>query len=152
MRDTLRALMDFARHSPLEEDRDSELRETGKFPDDKKIDRISGALLRIGVILSAILVVAGAILYMADFETAVPHYGIFRGEPSHLTSIGSIFRHALSLQPLSVIQFGLVILIITPVTRVAFAVLAFAVQRDFLYVAVSLFVLGVLVYSLAAGV
>ena len=48
------------------------------------------------------------------------------------------------------IQFGLLLSIATPVARVAFSVVAFALQRDWLYIVVTLIVLAVLTYSLAA--
>ena len=47
-----------------------------------------------------------------------------------------------------IIQFGLVLLIATPVARVAFSVAAFALQRDNTYVAITLIVLAVLLFSL----
>ena len=46
------------------------------------------------------------------------------------------------------IQLGLLILIATPVARVAFSAFGFAVERDYLYVGITLFVLAVLLYSL----
>jgi uncharacterized membrane protein len=49
------------------------------------------------------------------------------------------------------IQLGLLLLIATPVARVAFSVAVFAMQRDRLYVVVALIVLAVLMYSLTGG-
>jgi uncharacterized membrane protein len=49
------------------------------------------------------------------------------------------------------IQLGLLLLIATPVARVAFSAAAFAMQRDRLYVVVALIVLAVLMYSLMGG-
>ena len=46
------------------------------------------------------------------------------------------------------IQFGLLLLIAVPVARVAFSVVAFALQRDRTYVVVTLIVLAVLLYGL----
>jgi uncharacterized membrane protein len=48
-------------------------------------------------------------------------------------------------------QLGLLLLIATPVARVAFSVFAFALQRDRLYVVVTLAVLGVLAFSMTGG-
>jgi uncharacterized membrane protein len=45
-------------------------------------------------------------------------------------------------------QLGLLLLMATPVARVAFAAFAFARQHDRVYLTVSLIVLVVLVYSL----
>ena len=49
------------------------------------------------------------------------------------------------------IQFGLLLLIATPVARVVLCVIGFARQRDRLYVVVSSVVLLVLIYSLSKG-
>jgi uncharacterized membrane protein len=46
---------------------------------------------------------------------------------------------------------GVLLLILTPVTRVAAAVVAFLVTRDWAYTAISLLVLGVLLLSFALG-
>ncbi len=47
------------------------------------------------------------------------------------------------------IQFGLLILIMTPIARVAFSLVAFAFERDKTYVVLTAIVLGILIYSLA---
>ena len=51
----------------------------------------------------------------------------------------------------SIIQFGLLLLIATPVARVAFSMVAFALEKDKLYVAIAAIVLAVLLFSLAGG-
>jgi uncharacterized membrane protein len=50
-----------------------------------------------------------------------------------------------------VIQLGFLLLIATPVARVAFSVLAFVRERDWLYAAITAAVLALLVHSLAGG-
>jgi uncharacterized membrane protein len=60
-------------------------------------------------------------------------------------------REALALSGRGIIQLGLLLLIATPVARVAFSVAAFAVQRDRLYVVVTLIVLAILLSSLTIG-
>jgi uncharacterized membrane protein len=49
--------------------------------------------------------------------------------------------------PATIIQLGVLLLIATPVARVGFALVAFAIERDKLYIAVSLTVLAVLLFS-----
>ena len=58
-------------------------------------------------------------------------------------------RGALAFEPAALIALGLVVLILTPVARVVFALLAFAEQRDRLYVIFSLIVLSVLFIGLS---
>jgi uncharacterized membrane protein len=115
---------------------------------DQQVDEIIGALLRYGVILSAAVVALGGVWYLIQYGTTVPHYRVFLGEPKELRSIGAIVAGVAGFQCRGIIQFGLVLLIATPVARVAFSVVAFALQRDNTYVAITLMVLAVLLFSL----
>jgi uncharacterized membrane protein len=105
-------------------------------------------LLRIGVISASALVLAGGILYLYQHGNVFPHYQTFQGEPLYLRALGGILSSAMSLDSRGIIQLGLLLLVLTPVVRVAFSVAAFAIQRDRLYVGVTLIVLGVLLYNL----
>lgn len=117
---------------------------------DKRIDEIIGTLLRSGVILAAAVVLAGGIFYLARYGSSVAQYGIFQGEASDLRYVSGIFRDAWGLHARGIIQLGLVLLIATPVARVLFTVFAFAFERDWTYVVVTLIVLALLLYSLGA--
>jgi uncharacterized membrane protein len=116
---------------------------------DDRTDRIIGVLLRSGVLAAAAVVLAGGVWYMARFATLPPHYRTFQGEPRNLRSVAGVWHGVLHRQPLSVIQFGLLLLIATPIARVAFSVIAFAIERDKLYFALTLVVLTVLLWSLS---
>ena len=116
------------------------------------MEAIIGNLLRAGVLLAAAVVLAGGALFLVRHGSAAPHYAVFQGEPADLRTPSGVVADAVSLRGRGVIQLGLLILLLTPVARVAFSVFAFAMQRDLLYVIVTLIVLGVLVFSLAGGV
>jgi uncharacterized membrane protein len=116
--------------------------------DDDRVDHIIGTLLRSGVILAASVVFAGGVWYLAKFGWSVPDYRVFRGQPAQLRSVTGIVGGAFQGRPASLIQLGLLLLIATPIARVAFSAFAFAVQRDRLYVAITLVVLAVLFSSL----
>ena len=81
----------------------------------------------------------------------MPNYGVFHGEPSDLQSISGSVGYALAGHGRGIIELGLLLLIATPVARVVFSIFAFAVQRDWLYVVVTVIVLGVLIFSLTGG-
>jgi len=49
------------------------------------------------------------------------------------------------------IQLGLLILIATPVIRVAFSLIGFAIERDWIYTVITMIVLGILAFSLTGG-
>ena len=116
---------------------------------DQKVEIIISNILRAGVILSAVIVLIGGIFYLARYGFTVPDYRVFHGEPSDLRSIPGIFHDVIGLKSRGLIQLGLLFLIATPVSRVAFSVMAFFRQRDILYVVITLFVLTVLIISLA---
>ena len=116
---------------------------------EEQTDRIIGVLLRTGVVTAASVVFAGGVWYLARFGRLVPNYHAFRGEPQDLRSVAGVWKGVLGLQPRSVIQFGLLLLIATPIARVAFSVIAFAVARDKLYLALTMVVLTVLIWSLS---
>lgn len=118
---------------------------------DQNIEEWIGNLLRVGVTLAATVVLFGAGIYLARHGRETPHYRVFRGEPADLRTISGIAKAALAVQGRGLIQLGLLLLIATPVARVAFSVAAFAIERDRLYVVVTLIVLAVLMYSLAGG-
>ena len=115
---------------------------------DQKIEVIIANLLRIGVMTAASIVLIGGIVFLIRHGAATARYGSFAGEPSNLTHWSGILRAAFALRARGVIQLGLLVLIATPVARVAFSAVAFALERDWLYVTVAAFVLVVLLYSL----
>src|ERR1700686_369259 len=118
---------------------------------ERRMDEIMGRLLRTGVILSAVFVLGGGAVYLARHPEPVTDYRVFQGEPEGLRTISGIFHEALAFHGRGLIQLGLLILIATPIARVAFSVAAFLYQRDWTYVVVTLIVLGLLIYSLLGG-
>jgi uncharacterized membrane protein len=118
---------------------------------DKQVEQIVGNILRIGVAVAALTAMSGGVLYLIRFGNTLPNYAVFRGEPADLRSVSGIIRDVLSFHTRGMIQLGLLLLIATPVARVAFSVLAFALQRDRTYIFVTLIVLGMLIYSLTGG-
>ncbi|MGH7851514.1 MAG: DUF1634 domain-containing protein [Thermodesulfobacteriota bacterium] len=115
---------------------------------DERIDQIIGDLLRIAVILSAVFVITGAVIYLMRHGTEMPDYGVFTGVPKDLRGLREIIEAAWQIRSVGIIQLGLLLLIATPVARVIFSVFAFLIQRDYMYVVFTLIVLSVLLLSL----
>jgi uncharacterized membrane protein len=118
---------------------------------DQRVEEIVGNLLRGGVLLAALVVLAGGGIYLARYGGTAPDYRVFHGEPADLRSVSGIAVDALEWRSRGIIQLGLLLLVATPVARVAFSIFAFAHQRDLTYVFITSIVLGILLYSLASG-
>jgi uncharacterized membrane protein len=118
---------------------------------DERVDEIISAILRVGVSLAALLVLVGGIYYLIRHGSEIPNYRTFHGQPRQLRTIPGIIDFAAHSHSRGIIELGLLLLIATPIARVIFSVLAFAKQRDRLYVVVTSIVLGVLVYNLVVG-
>lgn len=115
---------------------------------DQKIERAIGNLLRAGVMTSALVVFIGASIYLIRHGSSPTDYHVFRGEPSDLRALSGILHSAFSLHGRGIIQLGLVLLIFTPVARVAFSIWGFVEEHDRMYVIFTSVVLVILLYSL----
>jgi uncharacterized membrane protein len=118
---------------------------------DQDVDTRMGRLLQVGVIAAAVIMALGGLVYLFIDREPLPDYKHFHVTTESLRSIPGIFRHALEGHSTALIQVGGLIMIGTPVARVAFAAYAFAKVRDHLYVAISSIVLGLLLYGLLFG-
>lgn len=108
-----------------------------------------GALLRVGVITAAVVVIVGGAFYIAKAPAGThASFGKFAGEAGALRSITGIVRAAFHGDSRAIIQSGILLLIATPVARVIFGALSFLRARDWIYVALSATVLCVLLFSL----
>jgi uncharacterized membrane protein len=118
---------------------------------DQRVQQLIGRLLRWGVMISAVVVLGGASVYLARYGSTRPDYSQFRGEPAALHSPSGIVLGLTHGSSRIWIQLGLLLLIATPVARVAFSVFAFLVEGDLLYVGVTMVVFTILIYSIFAG-
>jgi uncharacterized membrane protein len=118
---------------------------------DQAVQQLIGRLLQFGVLLAAGVVVVGAALLLTQYGRTPVSYSVFRGEPEQLRTIGGILRGAVALDSRAIVQLGLVLLIATPVVRVAFMLVTFMLQRDRTYVWISALVLALLLYGILFG-
>jgi uncharacterized membrane protein len=119
---------------------------------DQKVEDIIGNLLRLGVGISAGVVLLGATVYLFRHGMEHTDYRVFHGEPADLRTLSGIISTAFAFRGRGIIQLGLVLLIATPVARVAFAVVAFAIEQDRMYVVFTSIVLVILLLSLSGYV
>ena len=118
---------------------------------DEALDRQIGFLLRAGVLCAAAVAVLGGALFLARHGSEPATYGVFHGEPQDLRSVGGVLGDVLMLRGRAIIQLGLLLLVATPVARVALTLVAFARQGDRRYVVIASLVLALLLFSLGGN-
>lgn len=116
--------------------------------DDHRLEVIIGRLLQTGVLLAAAVVTAGGALYLVRHHSDPANYRHFVAAGPAIQTLSGIIQSAAHLNGEGLMQLGLVLLILTPVARVAMAVVGFLLEKDRLYTVVSLIVLVILAFSL----
>lgn len=111
----------------------------------RKADLITAQVLRGGVLLSASIIVIGVVMFYARYF----RYGAQANLFPH--SFGSVMTGIAHGDASSVIVLGLLVLLATPVLRVAVSIVAFALERDWRYVIITSIVLLVLLLSFFLG-
>ena len=128
-----------------------------------RMELVISYALRGGVLLSAGVILIGILWFALTQDTGyvkvLPHHlqDILafhqRSGPGFFpTSFQAVVSGAVTGKPYAIICLGMLLLALTPVVRVALSVIFFLVQRDWLYVGITLFVLGVLIFSLFSGI
>ncbi len=116
-----------------------------------------GRLLRYGVILSCGITLIGGIFYLIQHGTQMPDYSPipdgqpFEGASMYLRELSTILPRVMSLDGAAIIQLGVCVLIATPILRVAVSVIAFLIEKDFLYVVITLIVLTIIIANMLLG-
>ena len=114
---------------------------------DYRMDLLISYVLRGGVLLSAGLLILGALLYaIAALRNGSPAF-----PSTYPHSLGGVLAGLAHGDPLAILSLGLLVLLLTPVARVLVSILAFARERDWLYVAITALVLLILVVSFLLG-
>lgn len=118
---------------------------------DIDIERMVSVLLRAGVFIAGAVVLYGGILFLVRHGNEPVHVARFVGEPAIDRYAFQIMKGALSGRARSIIQAGILLLIATPIARVALSLAGFLIERDRKYVFITAIVLAVLLYSLITG-
>jgi len=100
--------------------------------------------LRVGVYLSAAVIIIGMIMFFATGSSGYP-------VDQFPITLGAVLSGTMHIKPSAMISLGLLLLIATPVFRVAASVLLFLFEKDYLYTVITLFVLCVLSISFMLG-
>ncbi|MEE1884876.1 DUF1634 domain-containing protein [Pedobacter flavus] len=118
---------------------------------DKDIQIILGTLLRVGVISSMVIVTIGCVMYLFEHAHETVNYSEFRIDFNTYDSIPKIYRDLMLFKSSAIIQFGILLLIFTPILRIIFSIYSFILEKDYLYVVIGLIVLSIILLSLNGG-
>jgi uncharacterized membrane protein len=95
---------------------------------DKDMQLIIGNLLRGGVLLSTVIVIIGGIIYLYRHGGQYPEYRTFHSQPIEFRTITGIFQSAWGGRGRG-----------------------YLVEKDYLYVAITLLVLCIILFSMLGG-
>lgn len=118
---------------------------------DVGLERAVSLLLRTGVLISGLIVFSGGVYFLTRHGGERVDFSTFRSEPRIDRLLDQIVRGAVTLRARSIMQFGILALIATPILRVALSLVGFALERDRAYVLITAIVLAILLYSLISG-
>ena len=122
----------------------------------QRAESVISAVLRIGVLLSLLVVVVGvAVSFVGKPGTYLHNNAINKAlltrSSDYPHSLSAVFSGLSHFQGEAIIVFGLIILLATPILRVLVSAVIFAFQRDRYFVPVTVFVFLVLVTSFLLG-
>jgi len=120
------------------------IQKNSKAKEMHQVELMIGQILRIGVIVSAVVIVLGILLMVIQGNGGYPN-GV---QPEGFVAIA---KGVVAFKPYAVIMLGLFLLILTPTLRVVVSIYAFAVEKDRLYVWITTVVLVILVIASIIG-
>jgi uncharacterized membrane protein len=110
---------------------------------------VIGNILRWGVIVAAAVGLVGMVMLVAAGGSAPEGFRHFSADAA--TGLPAILAGVARGNGRGVMEFGLALLLLTPIVRVALSLIAFARERDRTYVILTAVVLVLLLYGLAGG-
>ncbi|WP_255351438.1 DUF1634 domain-containing protein [Dysgonomonas sp. BGC7] len=129
-----------------------------EFWAERDMELLIGKLLRYGVMLACGITLLGGVIYLfQNHGVSMTHYKPtpddmpFPGVEFYLREITTIIPRVLSFDGAAIIQLGVCVLIATPILRVAFSVIGFLIEKDYMYVVITLIVLCIIVANMLLG-
>lgn len=131
---------------------------TKEFWSERDMELLIGKLLRYGVMLACGITLFGGVIYLfQNHGVSMEHYKPipdgtpFPGVEQYLRELSTILPRVLSFDGAAIIQLGVCVLIATPILRVAISVFAFLIEKDYMYVVITLIVLSIIIANMLLG-
>jgi len=111
---------------------------------------VIGWVLRLGVIVSMTVVIFGGVIYLYRHGSEIPNHAKFLPQPDFV-QLNGLVQGIIDLHGRSIIAAGIILLIATPILRIIFSTISFVIEKDRLYVFISLLVLVIIFFSALNG-
>lgn len=119
---------------------------------DRDIQLVIGNLLRYGVWTALGVAALGGLIYLFNHEQEIVHYSIFvEKDVNILTLTKETLGGVIHGRGDDVILLGILLLFLTPILRIVFSLVAFFLEKDYLYVAITLLVIAIICFSVFFG-
>ncbi|WP_073414919.1 DUF1634 domain-containing protein [Flavobacterium defluvii] len=119
---------------------------------EKDFQTIIGNLLRYGVWISLSVAFIGGIIYLMHHGNDIEDYSVFKENDRNIFEvIGTVINGVISGSGEYLIFFGIILLFLTPVFRVLLSLFSFMIEKDYLYVIITLIVIGIIITSISFG-
>ncbi|USS88427.1 DUF1634 domain-containing protein [Fructilactobacillus hinvesii] len=111
----------------------------------RSVEQTIGKILRWGVVVAAIIMILGLLLYLINGSLGV-------ATNYHVKNFHEILFGILNGKPYAIMMAGIFALILTPVLRVVVSIYSFYREHDSLYVVITSLVLVILLTSFWLGI
>jgi uncharacterized membrane protein len=119
---------------------------------EKDFQTIIGNLLRYGVWTSLSVAFIGGIVYLVGHSADIEDYSVFHENDRNIFEVVSdVYQGVINGRGESLIFFGIILLFLTPVFRVLLSLFSFLLEKDYLYVAITLIVILIILISVSFG-
>ena len=119
---------------------------------EKDFQTIIGNLLRYGVWISLSVAFIGGIVYLMHHGSDIEDYSVFHENDKNIFEvISSVYKGVIQGNGESLIFFGIILLFLTPVLRVLLSLFSFLLEKDYLYVWITLIVIFIILVSVSLG-
>ena len=118
---------------------------------DRSLELAVSYVLLWGMVIASTIVLGGGLIYILRHGTEPASFRVFVGEPRELCSPLGAVQAAISGRGRGWIQVGIMLLVATPIARVALSWIVFFRRQDWLYFTITSIVFGGLVYSFAGA-
>lgn len=119
---------------------------------DKDLQKIIGNVLRFGVIISLSVSAIGGIILLSSSSSETISFRYFEEKNDNIIAvIKEIIRGVSSFNGESIIFLGVLLLFLIPIIRLVLSLFSFMLEKDMLYVIITLIVILIIAISISLG-